>query len=87
MSIVIGMFELVEKKQLCKAEHIQLALKLSDIPLFIDQSSKIAKILSSFEHVLNRGIHNYDHHPSTLTNHMLLETVWKLKACLLTCLI
>ncbi|CEP14353.1 hypothetical protein [Parasitella parasitica] len=58
-----------------EVEHIQLALKLTDIPLFIAQSSKIAKIISSFEHVLNCGNHDYDDHPPTLTDHMLFEAI------------
>ncbi|CEI97536.1 hypothetical protein RMCBS344292_11667 [Rhizopus microsporus] len=58
-----------------EVEHIQLALKLADIPLFIAQSSKIAKIISSFEHVLNCGTHHYDDHPPTLTDHMLLQAI------------
>lgn len=56
-----------------EVEHIQLALKLADIPLFIAQSNKIAKIISSFEHVLSCGTHDYDDHPPTLTDHMLFE--------------
>lgn len=59
-----------------EVEHIQLALKLADISLFIAQSSKIAKIISSFEHVLNCGTRDYDDHPPTLTNHMLLEAIY-----------
>ncbi|KAI9264812.1 hypothetical protein BY458DRAFT_513657 [Sporodiniella umbellata] len=35
-----------------EAKHIQLASKLADIPLFIAQSRKSAKLISSFEHVL-----------------------------------
>lgn len=58
-----------------EVEHIQLALKLADIPLFIAQSSKIAKIISSFEHVLNCGTHHYDDHPPILTDHMLLQAI------------
>ncbi|KAG0927147.1 hypothetical protein G6F29_012780 [Rhizopus arrhizus] len=58
-----------------EVEHIQLALKLADIPLFIAQSSKIAKIISSFERVLNCGTHHYDDHPPTLTDHMLLQAI------------
>ncbi|KAG2206527.1 hypothetical protein INT47_008544 [Mucor saturninus] len=60
---------------LCEVEHIQLALKLADIPIFIAQSTKIAKIISSFEHVLNCGTHHYDEHPATLTDHMLLQAI------------
>ena len=58
-----------------EVEHIQLDLKLADIPMFITQSRKIAKIISSFEHVINRGTHYYDDHPSTLTDHMLLQVI------------
>lgn len=58
-----------------EVEHVQLPLKLADIPLFIAQSSKIAKIISSFEHVRNCGTHGYDDHPPTLTDHMLLEVI------------
>ncbi|PHZ16757.1 uncharacterized protein RHIMIDRAFT_266757 [Rhizopus microsporus ATCC 52813] len=52
-------------------KHNQLAVKLADIPLFIAQSSKVAKIISSFEHVINCGTHSYNH----LTDHMLLEAI------------
>lgn len=58
-----------------EVEHIQLPLKLADIPLFIAQSNKIAKIISSFEHVLNCGTHHYDDHPPTLTDHMLFQAI------------
>ncbi|KAI9008939.1 hypothetical protein CLU79DRAFT_711257, partial [Phycomyces nitens] len=58
-----------------EVEHIQLALKLADIPLFIAQSSKIAKIISSFEYVLNCGTQDYDDYPPTLTDRMLLEAI------------
>ncbi|CEG78108.1 hypothetical protein RMATCC62417_12761 [Rhizopus microsporus] len=56
---------------MCEDKRIQLALKFADIPLFIVQSSKITKTISSFEHVLNCGIHNYNH----LTDHMFLEAI------------
>ncbi|KAG2224835.1 hypothetical protein INT45_008017 [Circinella minor] len=58
-----------------EVEHIQLALKLADMPLFIAQSSKIAKIISSFEHVVHCGTHHYDNHPPNLTDHMLFQAI------------
>lgn len=58
-----------------EVQHIQLALKLGDIPLFIAQSSKISKIISSFEHILNCGTHNYSENPPTLTDHTLLQVI------------
>ncbi|KAI7848152.1 hypothetical protein BDC45DRAFT_524166 [Circinella umbellata] len=58
-----------------EVEHIQLAFKLANIPLFIAQSSKIAKNRSSFEYVLNCGTHQYDDHPPPLTDHILLQAI------------